>query len=131
MQSTEAAAQAAISSLEFSLDGFSIVSSGKKTAKYDPLYDLVPKMQVGKLYRVTTELGYNTERSAKHNKTNILSCLGKNEALKGYQFAGIVATNGTEEVFVIKLLKRPAETAPIPVNLEKEGGISELPTEEA
>lgn len=122
MVSTESAAQAAIAGLEFDLTGYEIKARTSKGSIYDELYKAVPNMEVGKLYQLTEAMGNIPTRTPQLNKNNILHHLKKNASLKGYEFGGlIVSKEGVEPMFVLKLLKKPAETAAIPENLQKEG----------
>lgn len=123
-------------SLEIDLSEFEVKgsTSGRKSSVYSALYEFIPKMQVGKVYKLVETLGYNTERTAKHNKTNILSVIGKSEALKGYTIVGIIcatkatATEPSVEFLALKCTKRPMETSAIPENLVVETGKAEIPS---
>lgn len=129
MVSNENAAQAAIASLEFNLDGYEIKAKTSKASVYDSLYAAIPAMEVGKLYQLTAEMGYNAERSAQLNKNNILFHLRKNKKLDGYEFGGLIVKKGEQELFILKVLKKPAETAPIPGNVNT-GTAPVIPGEE-
>lgn len=138
MQSNEAAALAA---MKLDLNDFEpiMVTESKRKSTYQPLFDFIPQMEVGQIYAVTgsingkeIELGWNKERTFKHNCTNILSCVGKNEKLNGYKimFVEITKKGTAEKIVGVKLLKKPAETAPIPANLVKNDEVKDPTTEQ-
>lgn len=91
-------------------EGLAMPTRGSKGSQYNGIYELMSKAQKGQLFEVTKELGYNEERDGKHNKTNILSCIGKQDTLKGYKVCGIIPQD-SERLF-IKILEVPAAIIP-------------------
>lgn len=67
-------------------EGFTFGRASNGKSGYAPLYAKLKQMKVGEYLVVNKNLGYDEGRTAKHNKTNIMSCIGKQLDLQEYKF---------------------------------------------
>ena len=86
---------------KLNLEGI-VMPTAKRNSQYDKLYNFIPQMEKNEWYRVEAEHGYDSRRTASHNKTNILSCIGKKEELRRFQVEGVVLPIEGVEVFAIR-----------------------------
>lgn len=127
MTNSEATFQA---SLEVNLAEFEIAQKvgSSKVSKFQPFYDFLPKMEIGKVYHVTEEIGWDPTKDFDKHCSNLLYNARKN--CKGYSLTGIVLISKTGvKSFAVKCNGKPkVEVVAMP---EKEDYIVPIVDEDA
>ena len=85
----------------FNLNDFDLSAKSGRSSSYQGLYNALKALKVGEFVVVTNENGYNDERTYKHNKTNILSCIGKCAELEGFKFKAFPPKDENAKMMVL------------------------------